>query len=160
MFIIANIFHNADLSTFLWTSLGLLAGFWNFFYPFQLSKLDEKQLIQISPRFEGIKKQYIANLALWAFLVAVVVLVTQDAWSIRTYGAKFYPKMGICFALLGVLQASFALAKGIYPQAASPAFVYGDEKKIRRVAFVQIMISVMVILLSVSVFIFFTSSLS
>jgi hypothetical protein len=154
MSIILKLFQNSELSTSIWAGVGMLTAFWHVFYPFQLSMLGEKQLVEISPKFDRIKKQYVANLALWAFLVFVVIFATSDGWALKTFGVRFYPQMEISFALLGVLQASFALSKGVYPQAVSPIFVYGDERKIRRIAFVQIIVAIAVAILSVYVFTF------
>ena len=67
--------------------------------------------------------------------------------------------MEISFAFLGILQAWFALSNGVYPQAVSPTFVYGDEKKIRRIALIQIVIAVVVAVLSVYAFTFLANTL-
>ena len=159
MSIILSVFQNAELSTWIWAGIGMLTAFWHVFYPFKMSILGEKQLVEISSKFDGIRKQYIANLALWAFIVFIVILATPDNWAIKTYGVKFYPQMEISFALLGVFQASFALVTGVYPQAVSPTFVYGDDKKIRLIALVQIAIALTIAVLSIYAFTFLANIL-
>ena len=157
--ILSGVFHDAELSQWIWGFVGMATAFWHVFYPFQMSSLNEKQLVEISQKFNGIMRQYKANLALWALIVAIVIIATPSGWAIKTYGVDFHPRMEISFAFLGVLQAFFALSKGVYPQAVSPTFVYGDEKKIRRIAFIQIIIAVVVAILSVYAFTFLANSL-
>jgi len=152
--VFSDIFQDAELSQWIWGFVGMVTAFWHVFYPFQMSSLNEKQLVEISPKYEGIMNQYKANLALWAFIVIIVIATTPSDWAIKTYEVDFHPRMEISFAFLGILQALFAISKGVYPQAISPAFVYGDVKKIRRIAFAQIIIAVIVAVLSVYAFTF------
>ena len=156
---LSNIFHNAELSQWIWGFVGMLTAFWHAFYPFKMSLLNEKQLVEISQRFDGVMKRYKVNLALWVLIVAIVIIATPSDWAIKTYGVDFHPRMEISFAFLGVFQAWFALSNGVYPQAVSPTFVYGDEKKIHRIALLQIIIAVVVAILSVYAFTFLANAL-
>jgi hypothetical protein len=157
--IVSDIFQDAELSQWIWGFIGMVTACWHVFYPFRMSMLNEKQLVEISPNYEGIMNQYKANLALWAFTVLVVIAATPSGWAIKTYGVDFHPRMEISFAFLGILQAFFALSKGVYPQAVSPTFVYGDEKKIRRIALTQIFIAVVVAILSMYAFTYLANAL-
>jgi len=151
--VISVMFHDSSFSMLVSCVVGFVVGFWHTFYPFRMRELKEKELVQISPSYQGINSQVVLFMLLWlGSTYGLLFLVRADDWSLSAYGVQFYPSIEILFAAYGVFQALFALWKGVYPQAKSLSYVYGDEKKIRRIAIVQIVIAIVVSVLSVVVF--------
>jgi len=150
--IISILFHDAEFSYLAWGFVGFLAGGWHLIYAFWKPTLNEKELIQVSPRFEGINAQYVLFMILWFFFMVILTTSRLDDWAMGKYGFRYYPEPTIALSCYGIFQGLFALIKGAYPQAKALYYVYEDERQTRRIAFIQIVTAFAVIVLSIIVF--------
>ena len=145
-------FHDESFSFLIFGIVGFLAGGWPIFYPFRMRLLSSNELEKISSTYKSIDVQYALFMVLWFIFVEALISSRLNDWAIASYGVRYYPLMVFGLGSLGAFQALLALWKGVYPQYKNINYVYGDEKKIRRVAMIQIVIAVIASILSVVAF--------
>jgi len=150
--VISDLFHNEEVSFLISGIVGFLVGTWPMLYPFRMRLLTEDELEKISPKFKWLDLQYILFMGLWFIFVRGLISSNLNDWAISTYGVGYYPFIEIAMAGFGLFHASLALWKGVYPQGRVMTYVYGDEKKIRRIAMAQIVIAIAMSILSVAMF--------
>jgi len=147
--------NNNDFMLFFWFFFSIPSMFWESIR-LRSKVLSEEDLVEIDPKFKGIKSEYTA-FGLFAIVVLLFLLTVVfprfASWAMKTYERRFDPMLIFFFSGYGIYQAIFALRKGVYPMGKMLTFRYDDEKVIRRVAKEHILVSL--VLFAGSVLFFF-----
>ncbi len=137
-----------------WGILGMFNLFWDLFF-FRSKVFSEEQLVEINPKFRGIKS-YDSSFNLIAVIFILVLTMATwsslDKWALINYGRRFYPLVVFFTSAFGISQGSFALLKDVYPVLKMSYFRYADVKVVHRAAKYQITSSIAVFVLAVSSF--------
>ena len=153
----------------LMSSKNFILLFWGFFIMLNMfwesirlrSKiLSEEDLVEIDPKFKGIKSEYVAFSFFWLSILLfslMVIFPRLDSWAMKTYGKRFDAMLMSVFFFsgYGIYQGAFALLKGVYPIRTMLAFRYDDEKIISRVAKEHIIFSLILFVSSILLFFIF-----
>jgi hypothetical protein len=148
--------HDGGFMMWFWFFVTLPVGIWHIFYFPSKSHVSEKALTELSPEFKNINSEYLVFSVVAVSLLMLFPLLalapSLDKWSMMEYGIRFYPSILSFTAGYGIYQGLFALIKGAYPMAKSLYYVCDDKAKIRRVANLQILISVSAVVVVVLFF--------
>ncbi len=151
--------HSDEFMYLFWGVLGVLnLGAGSFLL--KAKAVTGNKLKEISPDHEHIMYDYttygIYTLAL-TFVLTWIVMSSFNDWALANYGRKFYPSLIFGFSIYGIFIALFAQSKGVYPiiQPKMLFFIYDDIKLVHRAVKLHIIISV--VLLSMSVLVFFAT---
>jgi hypothetical protein len=147
--------HDYKLMFWFWFLVTLPIMFWSSIKLRTQIPLNEKQLAEKSPKFDGIDSQFLTYtivfvvlyvLPLWVFFPIV------NKWSAQKFGIGFYPASVFIIFGFGNYESLFALVKGVYPLNKAMKYIYGDETRIRHLAKKQILASVFAIVFVVLFF--------
>ncbi len=148
--------HNYKFMLWYWGMVAIPVGIW-YLWGFPSKKwFPEREIVEISPEFTGIKSKYMAFSVFRLLGVMVLPIVPLwprlDNWAVLNYGIRFYP-ISVAFSTgIGIYQGLFAIISGAYPMAKSLSYVYDDVSRIRRAAIYQISISIAFIVVVVLFF--------
>ncbi len=149
--IFLELIHDDKFMFYFWGFLGMFNLFWDLFF-FRSKVFSEEQLIEIDPKFQGIKS-YDSTFNLITIALILVLMMTSwsslDNWALTNYGRRFYPFVVFFTSALGVSQGVFALLRDVYPVLKMPYFRYTNVKVIHHTARYQIASSIAVFILSI-----------
>ena len=147
--------HSDEFMFIFWGFLGMINIFWDSIR-LRTKILSEEQLIEINPKFKGIKSDYTVFSIFWIFVVLLLPLLTifanLDTWAMEMYGRRFFPMLVYFFSGYGIYQGVFALSKSVYPMGKMLSFQYAEEKVIKHFAKEHIIVSLVLFVMSVSSF--------
>ncbi|MCP4141432.1 MAG: hypothetical protein GY755_14305 [Chloroflexi bacterium] len=129
--------YNKTVQIFFWMTVCFATALWHTFYFPYSKRRSESDLVEISDKFEGINADYSG--AVGAGMVGIMLILGLTDRTISFIDIVLF------FGVYGILQAVFALVKGVYPMGKQMAYVYDDEAIIRKIAIYQISISIVVI---------------
>ena len=148
--IVSIVTHDYESMMWFWLIVTLPILFWSFIYLRTQIPLNEKQLVEKSPKYGEIDSQFSTYTIMFAVLYILplwVVLSTVNEWSVQKFGIGFYPAFVFITFGFGIYESLFALIKGVYPLSNALKYIYGDETRIRHVAKSQILASIFAVFL-------------
>jgi hypothetical protein len=114
---------------------------WPSLYFWSKKSYSEKELIQISPKFDGINGKNYAWTFLWIIIAMSLIFGVKNKLD--------FPVTVIVFSSLAIIHATFALYYGVYPVPKALSYYYADSLLTRRIAISQIVIAITLSILSV-----------
>ncbi len=151
--------HDNEFMNLFCLFVSLPLGIWHTYCFPSEKQFTEKQLVEISPKFEGMDGNYIGfsviALSLLIGIPAMILIPSLDKWAMQNYRIGFYPSYIMFGAGYGIYQSLFALMKNVYPMGKSLSYVYDEKAKIIKIAKYQILISITAVI--IGVFFFFAT---